>query len=266
MRLKISHLTHYRYPEPVRYGLQQLRLTPKSRAGQSVLSWSIAVDGGQTEAQFEDHNNNGVLLVSLEAGRREFTVRCEGEVETESRAGVIGEHGGCAPLWLFRRETPLTRPGARIRQLCGEVGRIAPDDVAGLHGLAARVLDAMRYDTARTEVTTPAEDALATGRGVCQDHAHVFISAARLTGFPARYVSGYLLMPDREHQEAGHAWAEVYVQGLGWVGFDVSNAISPDDHYVRVATGLDYNEAAPVRGVRFGAGEETMEVTLQVQQ
>ena len=107
---------------------------------------------------------------------------------------------------------------------------------------------------------------LALGAGVCQDHAHVFISAARLLGHPARYVSGYLMMDDRTHQEATHAWAEVLIEDLGWVGFDVSNGISPDERYVRIATGLDYREAAPISGIRFGTGEERLHVSIQVQQ
>ena len=101
---------------------------------------------------------------------------------------------------------------------------------------------------------------------MCQDHAHVFIAAARLMGYPARYVSGYLMMNDRVHQDASHAWAEAYVDMLGWVGFDVSNGISPDPRYVRVATGRDYREAAPISGLRFGAGGEAMSIDIQVQQ
>jgi hypothetical protein len=83
---------------------------------------------------------------------------------------------------------------------------------------------------------------------------HIFVAAARSMGYPARYVSGYLMMNDRVHQDASHAWAEAHVDGVGWVGFDVSNGISPDARYVRVATGLDYREAAPVSGLRFGRG------------
>ena len=85
-------------------------------------------------------------------------------------------------------------------------------------------------------------------------------------GMPARYVSGYLMMDDRVAQDATHAWAEAHVDGLGWVGFDVSNGISPDRRYVRVATGLDYTEAAPVRGRRMGPGGETLSVAVEVAQ
>ncbi|CAN0590340.1 unnamed protein product, partial [Ectocarpus sp. 12 AP-2014] len=101
---------------------------------------------------------------------------------------------------------------------------------------------------------------------VGQDHAHIFVTAARHMGYPARYVSGYLMMDEQVEQNASHAWAEAYVDGLGWVGFDVSNGQCPDARYVRVATGLDYSQAAPISGMRFGDGLESMRVSLMVEQ
>ena len=116
-------------------------------------------------------------------------------------------------------------------------------------------------------VTTPthtAAEVLALGRGVCQDHAHVFIACARQMGVPARYVSGHLLRQDTEHQEAAHAWAEAWIEDLGWVGFDPANGVCPTERYVRVAAGLDYLGAAPVRGASYGGGGERLAVRLAV--
>lgn len=266
MRLKIHHSTRYTYDGPVTYGLMQLRKTPKSRAGQQVLSWEVGIEGGRVEAEFEDHNANWVHLISVEAGADALTISCEGEVEVEDRAGVVGTHGGFTPLWLFRRTTPLTRAGPLVRKLVKSLPETSDGDIARLHDLAGLVREAVAYEPGHTTTDTKAEDALEAGHGVCQDHAHIFISAARLLGYPARYAGGYLMMNDRVHQDAGHAWAEVHVDRLGWVGFDISNAISPDGRYVRVATGLDYAEAAPVSGMRFGAASESLDVTIQVQQ
>lgn len=265
MRLKISHVTHYRYEAPVRYGLQQLRLTPKSRAGQTIHDWHTAVDGGQIELSFDDQHNNHVDLVSFSPGEQQIRVHCEGEVDTVDRSGVVGDHGGFAPLWYFSRTTPLTKPGPNIRALAKAVD-MDQEDVARLHALSNLVTGAVTYQTGNTHTATAAEDALITGHGVCQDHAHIFVSAARLLGYPARYISGYLKMDDREQQDATHAWAEVHVSPIGWIGFDISNGISPDDRYVRVATGLDYSEAAPVSGMRFGDGDEDLSVAVHVQQ
>ena len=113
--------------------------------------------------------------------------------------------------------------------------------------------------------TTTAADALARGFGVCQDHAHLFIAAARLIDIPARYVSGYLWTGvDAQPFDASHAWAEAFVPELGWVGFDPANRICPTENYIRVAVGLDYSAAAPVRGLRRGPAEESLDVEVQV--
>ena len=117
-----------------------------------------------------------------------------------------------------------------------------------------------------TDVTTSAEQALEVGAGVCQDHVHAFISIARIFGFPARYTSGYLMMDLEKIQTASHAWAEVYLDGLGWVGFDISNSISPDDRYIKIASGFDYNDVIPISGVRIGTGDEQLSTSIMVEQ
>lgn len=265
MLLAIQHSTTYRYSDPVRYALQQLRLTPKDRMGQRVRNWQLLVSGGEKQLGFTDHHANHVDLVSVAGGSSEIILSCQGLVETEDRSGVVGPHGGYLPLWYFCRETALTRAGRAVRGLVRTIGTQG-ETIARLHALSALVRDTIAYAPGETHAATTAEQALAQGSGVCQDHAHSFCAAARLLGIPARYVSGYLLMDDRTQQDATHGWAEAHVDGLGWIGFDVSNGISPDERYVRVATGLDYTEAAPVTGMHFGGVGEEMLVTLQVQQ
>ena len=272
MLLAITHSTTYHYDTPVPYGLQQVRLRPRSGPGQRVLEWSTQIDNGTRQVSFDDHFGNAVELVRLGPDATETTFHAEGLVETEDMVGIAGNEAGYAPLWLFLRSTELTTPGAAVRGLLEANPSGSGDQLEVLHGLSADVLDAVTYEGGHTEPTTTAEDALAAGRGVCQDHTHVFLAAARYLGYPARYVSGYLATDESDESdesdltEASHAWAEAWVDGLGWVGFDVSNGVSPDDRYVRVARGLDYADAAPIAGVRFGEGVETLGVTLQVQQ
>lgn len=266
MRLTIRHETTYTYETPVSYALQQIRLTPKDRAGQNIINWSTTIEGGTKQASYDDQHNNHVDLVLFEPGRSKIIVVSEGEVETSDNNGVVGSHGGYTPLWYFKRSTPLTKPSAGIRKLVRNLDK-DEDDIPRLHALSALIRSEVDYETGTTNSKTTAEEALENQSGVCQDHAHIFIAAARQIGYPARYVSGYLMMNDRVEQEATHAWAEAYIDGIGWVGFDVSNRISPDERYVRVATGLDYNEAMPIYGLRFGnANPEKMLVSLQVQQ
>ncbi|MEO0389836.1 MAG: transglutaminase family protein [Pseudomonadota bacterium] len=266
MKLTIDHTTTYRFDAPVDYGLQQLRLTPKSRDGQRVSDWRLEVEGGRVEAEFTDQHANVVTLVSLEAGAQQVQLRGSGTVETEDRGGVVGAQKGFVPLWLFKRSTELTRAGPHVRSLSKGVKDEASDDIGVLHALSARILSQVAYTLGATDATTTADSAVEAGHGVCQDHAHIFCAAARALDYPARYVSGYVMLNDRVHQEAAHAWAEAHVPGLGWVGFDVSNGISPDARYVRVATGLDYRGAAPVSGVRIGSAGEAMDVAIAVQQ
>lgn len=268
MKISFHHYTAYHFDSPVPYALQRLRLKPKDTPIQKVLSWSVTIDGGVCEAEYEDSHLNSVALIRVTEGAEAIHIECEGEVATDPDFhGILGAHRGYAPLWLFRQPTALTRAGAEIGAIVNSV-RAAEHDgpVALLHGLSAAVGEAIEYRTGVTDATTAAEDAARLGQGVCQDHAHIFIAAARSLGFPARYVSGYLFMEEKVEQEAGHAWAEAYVDALGWVGFDVSNGISPDQHYVRVATGRDYADAAPIHSMSFGAADKSMVVSLRVDQ
>ncbi len=266
MRLSIRHSTRYRFSAPVAYGIQRLRLTPKETQGQKILDWKMEYEGAKEELHYDDQNFNHVTLISVEEGAQEVAVSCSGTVETEDYAGVIGQHAGHLPIWAFLGATELTKPGPKIRSLISKVERSPDGMVPTLHNLSAVIRETVDYGVGDTHVGTTAEEAAAEGMGVCQDHAHIFIAAARILEIPARYVSGYLMMDDRIDQEATHAWAEAYVQGLGWVGFDISNQISPDMRYVRVATGRDYRDAAPLTGISFGAVTEDLSVDLAVEQ
>ncbi len=263
--LRITHETTYRWTAPVRYALQQLRLTPKSRTGQEVLEWTTTIAGGQVELSFDDAHHNRTELVAAEPGRSEITITAEGIVRVDDQKGIIGRQQGYMPLWMFLRATDLTRRGSGTLGLVRELREIE-QPLDRLHALSAAIRDAVPFDTGTMDVARTAEEAIAAGTGVCQDHAHIFVTCARLLDIPARYVSGYLRMNDTVEQDATHAWAEAHIDGLGWVGFDVSNGISPDTRYVRVATGLDYSDAAPISGVRSGAGVEAMDVRVSVEQ
>jgi transglutaminase-like putative cysteine protease len=266
MRLAIRHTTSYRFADPVSHALQRLRLKPKTTQGQSIIDWSMDYTNAKAELEFEDQHHNTVTLISVDEGAREVTVTCHGTVETSDHAGIIGRHAGHLPLWSFVSQTLLTRPGPRIKALVRELDFSDQRRLEFLHSLSSKIRDEVHYVTGRTGVRTTAEEATVARNGVCQDHAHIFIGAARSVGVPARYVSGYLMMNDRIDQEATHAWAEAHVDGLGWVGFDISNGISPDPRYVRVATGRDYRDAAPITGISYGAATEDLHVDVAVEQ
>jgi len=264
MRLKIEHQTVYTFDTPVSYGLQQLRKTPKSARCQNVLHWETQVSGGVKEVSFDDHHHNVTELVSFVPGTQELSVTSRGEVDLSDDSGIVGPHRGPVPLWLYLRETPRTQARTGVKALLRTVG--AGADLTGLHDLSAGIREHVAFEIGASEPSWSAEDAIEAGRGVCQDHTHVFIACARRLGVPARYVSGYLMLDEQTAQDAMHAWAEAYVDGLGWVGFDVANGYSPDTRYVRVATGLDYAEAAPVSGRYAGGAGESLSVRIDVAQ
>lgn len=266
MFLSIRHTTRYIFSAPVLHGLQRLRLKPKDTHGQTVCEWDMHLDGGRLEVEYDDQHFNHTALVSVDQGASSVSLTYTGLVDTSDKAGIIGQHAGHVPLWLFLRPTALTRPGPKLRALVAGVVADRGNPLEFLHALSEAVRGAVTYRTGVTDVETTAEKALSLGQGVCQDQAHVFIAAGRLLDIPMRYVGGYLMMDDRIDQDAGHGWAEAHVEGLGWVGFDVSNGISPDERYVRVASGCDYREAAPVTGISVGAGEIDLHVELAVEQ
>lgn len=264
MQLKIHHTTRYSFIEPVSFGLQQIRKTPKNSHQQTVLSWRTSITGGKRELLYEDHHHNVTELISFERDAAQIDIVSEGEVELTDTHGVVGRHRGPAPLWLYCKATPRTEAKSGVQALARKLDEAPP--LERLHALSDAVREAVTYRIGASEPEWTAESALAAGHGVCQDQTHVFIACARALGFPARYVSGYLMLNDRVTQEAMHAWAEAHIDQLGWVGFDVANGISPDARYVRVATGLDYSDAAPVSGTRIGGAGETLEVQIEVAQ
>jgi transglutaminase-like putative cysteine protease len=170
------------------------------------------------------------------------------------------------PPEVFLRDTTLTEADAAIRDLAAAgAARGGADPIRVMHEIMNEIRARMRFEVNATDTGTTAAEALTAGRGVCQDFAHVFVAAARRLGMPARYVGGYLYRPDLpEGQDAGHAWAEALVPDLGWVAFDPANGISATDAYVRVAVGLDYLGAAPVRGTQYGGTGEHLGVHILI--
>ncbi len=268
MHIRISHLTRYRYGTPATSVIQILRLTPRNHDGQYVSRWRIDVSADCRLDAHEDAFGNITHSFTADGPFTELEVAVEGEVETRDTQGIVRGAVERFPPSLYLRETTLTHPDADIGALASAARADAGQDTLKLlHGLLERIHSEMVYDTDPTHVATTAAEAYALKRGVCQDLTHIFIAAARSIGVPARYIGGYFHRNDGvTEQEAGHAWAEVFVPDLGWVAFDAANGICATDAHVRVAVGLDYLGAAPVRGMRYGGAAETLSVNVQVDQ
>ncbi|MEM7745297.1 MAG: transglutaminase family protein [Pseudomonadota bacterium] len=264
MQLSIRHTTSYAYDPAANHAALRLMLHPPQTHAQTASAWEVTVNGKPVEPLFRDALGNAVALWHQHSKTRDVAVVANGFVETSDTTGVLGGVFEAARPALFLRTSELTAPDDSIRDLAAEA---VGDDLLGrLHLLSAAIHKAIDYRPGATSAKTTAAEATATGAGVCQDHAHVFISACRHLDIPARYVVGYLFDVDDELNagDQTHAWSEAYVAGLGWVGFDVTNQLCPTDAYVRVCAGLDASDAAPVRGVLGGQPEESFDAEVQV--
>lgn len=261
MRLSIRHDTTYRYSAAARYSIQYLRLTPRNDAGQRVLDWRI-----ETPARTWQQNDafgNVVHVLSLDRPHEEMRIRAHGVVETSLVPGTPLENGSALPPSVYLVPTRLTEPDAAIAGLAGRTVINASSPRAGVDALMAEIVARVPYETGSTDVDHTASQALALGRGVCQDHAHVFLACARLAGLPARYVSGYIDANDPGHL-ASHAWVDVWLDG-GWMSYDVTHAVLAGSSLCRLAVGRDYADASPVRGMRRGGADEELGVEVRVE-
>jgi transglutaminase-like putative cysteine protease len=274
MRLRIAHSIVHRYEPPAAGIIQVLRLSPRNHDGQYVLNWRIDVSGDARLNAHDDAFGNRTHVFAVDGPFAELGVTVEGEVETQNTDGVVRGTLERFPPSLFLRSTALTEADDALRDLARDLhGADGVDTLAQLHALLNRVheLMACEGDPARPPTATAAE-AFSHKRGDARDLTHVFLSIARCLDIPARFVAGYLCGATEPEQDNGgtdggiHSWAEAYVPRLGWVGFDTVHCVCPTEAYVRVAVGLDAFGAAPVRGTRYGVGEESAAVAIKVDQ
>ena len=266
MLLTISHSTRYHYTEPSIHTVQKLRLTPHDSQAQLVVEWYVDAPGIATAATHVDGFGNRVYLISQSEVHDDVLITASGIVETFNTGGVNGPDEPQTNPRIFLNATALTASSDGIEALAQDVASEASDPLEQVHALMQLIAERVVYEPWTTHAGTTAAEALSSGRGVCQDHAHILIAAARHLDIPARYVTGYLHVADEETSVAHHAWAEAFITELGWVGLDPANGVCPTEHYVRLSCGFDAVGAAPITGVRKGSGFENMTVDVVVKQ
>jgi transglutaminase-like putative cysteine protease len=263
MQLHIRHETVYRYGEPVKRSVQNLRLTPRPDPVQRVLSWNIAAPGRHS-AQIDAYGNV-VHLLTLDEPHREIRINVTGVVETQEDSALVPAEGRLSPL-AYLAPTMLTRADEAIVSFVQERSpdKDARDQRSALARLAAEVCNVVKYQQGTTDVSDSAASAFARGQSVCQDQAHVFIAACRSAGIPARYVSGYYYT-GTDGDVASHAWVDAWLgREECWISIDVTHGTTAGPRHCRLAVGRDYLDACPVRGVRRGGGAEQMEVLVRI--
>jgi transglutaminase-like putative cysteine protease len=265
MQLHIQHETVYRYAEAAKHTVQNLRLTPRRDPWQRTLHWQIQTPGRQHMQT--DAYGNIVHLLTLDQPHHEIRIVVNGTVETEDKpCAPFPEDGLLSPL-TYLAETALTHADPKLREFAARHLRPEGDRMTALMNLSEAIRDAVVYEKGATHVYDTAAEVFARGKGVCQDHTHIFIACCRAQRIPARYVSGYLYTED-EQLIASHAWVDAWLgERSGWMSIDVTHGIQADGRYCRLAVGRDYLDACPIRGVRRGGGaDEKMLVAVNVSQ
>ena len=261
MRIKVDYRTVYDYAQAASDVLQLLRVQPAGHEGQHIVSWRIDTDIDGHLKRAEDAFGNITHMFYPDGQIQRLALHVTGEVDTVETHGVLSGSHEPLPALAFLRQTDLTRPDEALLALARQID--AGDALASCHRLTGLLFDSLTFDPDVTHAHSDAAHAFAIKAGVCQDYAHIFLSVARALGIPARYVSGHLVRNDGLiTQPAAHAWAEALIPDLGWVAFDPTNGICATEAYLRVAVGLDYRDAAPIRGARRGGGAETLAVTV----
>jgi transglutaminase-like putative cysteine protease len=275
VKLEIEHSTRYRYSGPIAETVMEVRLQPMDGLGQRCLQFDLDVSAGIEPRTYRDGYGNNVHYFNLVRPHTGLSVTGRSVVETgrdlDSDPGEELVHD----FLRYRspvKDVPGVREIARNHPIADAMS--GPEVEQALDELTLAISRDFAYDRAVTNVYSAVDDVLALRAGVCQDFAHLFIAVARAMGVPARYVSGYIHQPRAAGNGRGqgspgsvatasHAWAEAWVPGRGWVGYDATHPVRTSENHVRLAVGRDYSDAAPTRGIYVGSATGTMEVRVR---
>jgi transglutaminase-like putative cysteine protease len=262
MHLKIRHRTEYRYETPVRYSIQELRLTPPTTGGQQIDKWKINTPIKASNSV--DIFSNTCSVFAQESPYTSMMIEAEGEIHTQDAFEYIDAAKAVSPYYLLQ-QTNLTEPTeAMLKYFASSLPKKA--SVAQILKLATAVQSTIEYSPGQTNFATTAAQSFAMKSGVCQDHAHVMLGLCRASNIPARYVSGYFFAEESPNL-ASHAWIDFCSdidKGI-WVSIDITHACLTDARHIRLAMGRDYYSAAPVKGVRSGGGGEELSASISIQ-
>jgi transglutaminase-like putative cysteine protease len=264
MRIRVSHQIVHRFAPPARTVNQILRLTPLSFDSQYVLRWRLVVDADGALRETEDAHGNAVTSFSHHGLIERLMISATGEIETGDAAGVVRGAAELLPAEMYLRESPLAHINGALRAFVAETTEGAADSLDSMHRLMDGLHEALPYHPDEKDAASSAIEAFALRRGRARDFAHVFIACARWRGIPARFVAGYRV-GDESGEAGAHEWAEAHIPGFGWIGFDATVPVCPDDRYVRVAVGFDAQDGAMIRSSHSG-GEEKIEAAVLVEQ
>ena len=264
MKLEIIHSTRYRYTGPIAETVMEVRLRPMDGNGQRCLDFNLELSHGVKARSYMDGYGNTVHYFNLVRPHSALNVISRSTVETG--LGPDTDPGEALVLDFLRFRSPVKDVDG-VRELAQQHAirdHSVPEAVeSAMEELTLTISRNFAYDRTVTNVYSAVDDVLKLRAGVCQDFAHLFLAVARAMGVPARYISGYIHTPGDRTAAASHAWAEVWIAGRGWVGFDATHPVRTTEHHVRLAVGRDYTDAAPTRGVYVGSATGTMSISVR---
>lgn len=286
-RYRLVHVTEFHYDGPVSESYNEVRLRPRHDERQSCLSFRLNTQPGVPAVAHRDFYDNWVHQFNVLSEHRYLRVEAESVVmihETPAPEADFPLAALDAQADELREEHfELLAPTAYVPHvpalwdLLGESEQAAGGGCLGFVRAAADVVHrSFRYEKGATHVRSSIEDSLEAGAGVCQDFAHVLLAVLRMRGFPARYVSGYLVprraldakaaagIEDVIGGQASHAWTEVLLPEAGWLSLDPTLGQPVGTHHVRIAYGRDYGDVPPVRGVYRGHAGQRLSVDVRV--
>jgi transglutaminase-like putative cysteine protease len=279
----IRHVTHFSYASPVSESLMEVRMQPRSEGAQRCLRFELGIQPRGRVLGYRDYLGNSIHHFDVPARHAQLTVTARAHVEMDAMPALpdalpdaawdaVDRWARESEHWDFRhpsRFADWSRPLVAYAEGLGKAATRGHDPLTTIRLVMAAVHDDFEYVPKSTRVDSPIGEALAERRGVCQDFAHVMIALVRRLDLPARYVSGYIApRPDGDRvglvASATHAWVDVLLPEVGWVGFDPTNNTEAGARHIRVAVGRDYADVPPTRGVFKGNAASRLSVSVEV--
>jgi transglutaminase-like putative cysteine protease len=277
----IRHLTRFRYESPVSESIMETRMHPRSDSNQHCLTFSLSVSPRCRVFTYRDHLGNNVQHFDIPSEHNQLVIVAESIVEQQVLPDVpaflapdawsaLDEMVASGDYWDMLLPSEFVVETPALLKLATQMGVIRRDDPLMLvQELNQRLFDYFEYVPRSTRVDSPIDEAIVNGRGVCQDFAHTMIALLRLVRIPARYVSGYLYRSREDHDrstpDATHAWVDVLLPHLGWVGFDPTNNLVAHHRHIRTAVGRDYADVPPTHGIFRGKTDSDLHVAVHVE-